>query len=52
MITGAHTVIYSTDPEADRAFLRDTLRFPSAAVGGRGSPFGKERRTRVLPDVR
>ncbi|MBS1768733.1 MAG: extradiol dioxygenase [Acidobacteria bacterium] len=33
MITGAHTVIYSTDPEADRAFLRDTLRFPYVDAG-------------------
>lgn len=28
MITGAHSIIYSTDPEADRAFLRDVLKFP------------------------
>ena len=26
MITGGHTVIYSTDPYADRAFLRDVLK--------------------------
>ena len=25
MINGMHALIYSTDPEADRAFLRDTL---------------------------
>jgi hypothetical protein len=28
MITGAHSIIYSTNPEADRAFLRDVLKFP------------------------
>jgi hypothetical protein len=33
MITGAHAIIYSTDAEADRAFLRDVLRFPSVDVG-------------------
>jgi catechol 2,3-dioxygenase-like lactoylglutathione lyase family enzyme len=25
MITGAHTIIYSSNPEADRAFFRDVL---------------------------
>ena len=33
MITGAHIIIYSTDPEADRAFFRDTLKFPHVDVG-------------------
>ena len=33
MITGAHSIIYSKDPEADRAFLRDVLKFPYADVG-------------------
>ena len=33
MITGAHSVIYSTDPDADRAFLRDVLGFPHVDVG-------------------
>lgn len=28
MITGAHSIIYSTNAEADRAFFRDVLRFP------------------------
>ena len=27
-ITGAHSILYSTNPEADRAFLRDVLGFP------------------------
>jgi hypothetical protein len=33
MITGAHSVIYSTNPEADRAFLRDVLNLPHVDVG-------------------
>jgi hypothetical protein len=33
MITGAHSIIYSTNPEADRAFLRDVLAFPHVDVG-------------------
>ncbi len=26
-LTGAHVLLYSDDPEADRAFLRDVLGF-------------------------
>jgi hypothetical protein len=33
MITGAHSIIYSTNPEADRAFLRDILKLPHVNVG-------------------
>jgi len=33
MISGAHMIIYSTDVEADRAFFRDVLGFPSVDVG-------------------
>ena len=33
MIIGAHSIIYSTNAEADRAFLRDVLGFPSVDVG-------------------
>lgn len=33
MITGAHMVVYSQDAEADRAFFRDTLGFPSVDAG-------------------
>lgn len=33
MINGAHVVIYSKDSEADRAFFRDVLRFPSVDAG-------------------
>jgi hypothetical protein len=32
-IVGAHSILYSTDPEADRAFLRDVFGFPSVDVG-------------------
>jgi hypothetical protein len=32
-ITGAHAIIYSNDADADRAFLRDVLQFPSVDVG-------------------
>jgi catechol 2,3-dioxygenase-like lactoylglutathione lyase family enzyme len=34
MITGLHTIIYSRDAEADRAFFRDVLGFPSIDAGG------------------
>ncbi|MGW2339849.1 VOC family protein [Streptomyces sp. NPDC001661] len=34
MITGAHTILYSTDADADRAFLRDVLGFPHVDAGG------------------
>jgi hypothetical protein len=33
MITGAHSIIYSRDPEADRAFLRDILKLGYVDVG-------------------
>ena len=33
MITGAHSIIYSTKPEADRAFLRDVLKLTHVDVG-------------------
>ncbi len=33
MITGAHSIIYSKDAEADRAFLRDVLGFPHVDAG-------------------
>lgn len=34
MINGAHFLLYSKDPEADRAFLRDVLEFRSVDAGG------------------
>jgi catechol 2,3-dioxygenase-like lactoylglutathione lyase family enzyme len=33
MISGAHIIVYSKDAEADRAFFRDTLGFPSVDAG-------------------
>lgn len=33
MIVGAHVLLYSRNPEADRAFFRDVLRFPHVDVG-------------------
>jgi len=33
MIRGAHVVLYSTDAEADRAFFRDVLDYPSVDAG-------------------
>ena len=40
MITGVHSIIYSKNPEADRVFLRDVLRFPNVDVGGGWLIFG------------
>src|SRR5438067_552491 len=40
MIVGAHSIIYSTNPEADRAFLRDVLGMPNVDVGGGWLIFG------------
>jgi hypothetical protein len=33
MITGAHSLIFSSNPEADRAFLRDVLKLPFVDTG-------------------
>lgn len=33
MISGAHVLLFSSDPEADRAFFRDVLGFPSVDAG-------------------
>jgi len=40
MIIGGHSIIYSKNPEADRAFLRDVLRLPNVDVGGGWLVFG------------
>jgi len=40
MIIGAHSIIYSKNGDADRAFLRDVLRFPNVDVGGGWLIFG------------
>ena len=34
MISGAHAMIFSADPEADRAFLKDVLEIPCVDSGG------------------
>jgi catechol 2,3-dioxygenase-like lactoylglutathione lyase family enzyme len=34
MIRGVHTMFYTSDGDATRAFLRDKLRFPFTDVGG------------------
>ena|ERR1043166_7133627 len=39
-IIGAHSIIYSKNPDADRAFLRDVLKFPHVDVGGGWLVFG------------
>ena len=39
-ITGAHSILYSKTPEADRAFLKDVLGFPNVDVGGGWLIFG------------
>lgn len=36
MITAVHTLIYSDDPTATRAFLKDVLRWPFVAEAGSG----------------
>ena len=33
MINGSHVIIYSTDADADRAFFRDVLEYPSVDAG-------------------
>jgi hypothetical protein len=33
MIAGAHFLLYSKDPEADRAFVKTVLEFPSVDLG-------------------
>jgi hypothetical protein len=40
MIIGAHSIIYSTDPDADRAFFRDVLKLTNVDVGGGWLIFG------------
>jgi hypothetical protein len=40
MINGAHALIYSRKPEADRDFLRDVLRLPHVDAGGGWLIFG------------
>ena len=39
-VIGAHSILYSKNAEADRAFLRDVLKFPNVDVGGGWLIFG------------
>ena len=40
MISGAHSIIYSKKPDADRRFLRDVLKLPHVDVGEGWLVFG------------
>lgn len=40
LISGAHAILYSRDPDADRAFLRDVLDLPHVDAGGGWLIFG------------
>ena len=40
MLIGAHAVIYSTNPDADRAFLRDVIKLTNVDAGGGYVIFG------------
>jgi hypothetical protein len=40
VIIGAHSILYSRKPDADRAYLRDVLGLPSVDVGGDWLIFG------------
>lgn len=40
MITGAHSIIYSTDPQADRRFFRDVLKLTHVDAGAGWLIFG------------
>ncbi len=40
MINGAHAIVYSRKPEADRALFRDVLRLPHVDVGDGWLIFG------------
>jgi len=33
MITGAHSVLYSSNPEAEREFFKNILKFPNVHIG-------------------
>ena len=40
MIIGAHSIIYSKNPDSDRTFLRDVLKLPNVDVGDGWLIFG------------
>jgi hypothetical protein len=33
IITGVHSIIYSSNPEADKNFFKDVLKFPNIDIG-------------------
>src|SRR5947208_15068519 len=40
LIIGAHSIIYSANPDADRSFLRDVLKLPNVDAGDGWLIFG------------
>lgn len=42
MITSVHTLVYSDDPEATRAFFKDVLRWPFVSDEGSGGDGGPD----------
>jgi hypothetical protein len=40
MIIGGHSIIFSTNPDADRAFLRDVIKLTHVDAGGGWLVFG------------
>ncbi len=40
MLTGTHSILFSPDAEADRAFFRDVLELPAVDAGGGWLVFG------------
>jgi hypothetical protein len=40
MITGAHSIIFSKNPDADRGFLREVLKLPNVDAGDGWLIFG------------
>ena len=40
MIVGAHSILYSKDPEADRSFFKDVIGLDNVDVGGGWLIFG------------
>jgi len=36
VITAVHTIVYTSDPDATRAFFRDVLELPSSTLAAAG----------------
>lgn len=51
MIIGAHSIIYSKNPDADRAFLRDVLHLTNVEIGGGWLIFGLPPRGSRCPPI-